>query len=100
MNAASSVSESGEATHRFPLTFARPEVLAEPHLVVADERVGEIEDVPVRAIVLLELDQRHWQPGYCEIPLEVLHVRDVCAAKRVDRLVVVADGEDRGRGTG
>ena len=30
-----------------------------------------------------------------EIALEVLHVGDVRAAKRVDRLVVVADGEDR-----
>ena len=34
--------------------------------------------------------------GGAEIALEMLHVGDVGAAKRVDRLVVVADREDRG----
>ena len=95
-NAASScIGGSREAAHRLALAFARPEVLAEPRLVVADERVGELEDVPVRAVVLLELDQRHRQLRRPEIALEVLHVGDVRAAERVDRLIVVADGEDR-----
>ena len=38
--------------------------------------------------------------GAREIALEVLHVGDVGAAKRVDRLVVVADGEHRRLRTG
>ena len=50
----------------------------------------------MRAVVLLELDQAHGELGCCEVALEVLHVRDVGAAERVDRLVVVADREHGG----
>ena len=52
---------------------------------------------PVVLLQLHELD-RHVRPG--EIALEVLHVRDVRAAERVDRLVVVADREHRRIGAG
>ena len=46
-----------ERAHRLALAFARPQVLAEPRRVVLDQRVGRVEDVAVRAVVLLELDQ-------------------------------------------
>src|SRR6185503_13734958 len=69
------------------------QVLAEARLVVLDERVGGVENVAVRAIVLLELDERDRHALALEIALEMLHVGDVRAAERVDRLVVVADGE-------
>ncbi len=46
----------------------------------------------MRAVVLLELDQ----VGDRELALERRHVADVGAAKRIDALVVVADGEHRG----
>jgi len=49
----------------------------------------------MRAVVLLELDQLHRSAGTGEIALEMLHVGDVRAAERVDRLIVVPDGEDR-----
>ena len=90
----------GERAHRLALGVRGPEVLAEPRLVVADERVGGVEDVAVRAVVLLELDQAHRRPRRGEVALEVLHVGDVGAAERVDRLVVVADREHRGLGAG
>ena len=97
MNAASSRSDgAANARTGSPLPSARPQVLAEPRLVVADQRVGGVEDVAVRAVVLLELDERAPAcSGAAEVALEVLHVGDVRAAERVDRLVVVADGEHR-----
>src|SRR4051794_23931134 len=58
---------------------------------MTDERVGGVEYVSVRSIVLLELDH----PFDVEVALEVLHVRSVCAAKRVNRLIVVAHRENR-----
>ena len=54
----------------------------------------------MRAVVLLELDQADRTLCGREVALEMLHVRDVRAAKRVDRLIVVADGEHGGVGPG
>ena len=85
-----------QRAHRIALVVARPQVLAEARPVVLDERVGGIEDVAVRPVVLLELDEAHRHLRASEIALEVLHVGDVRAAKRVDRLIVVADREHRG----
>ena len=82
-----------EGTHGLAAAFVRPQVLAEPQAVVLDERVRGIENIAVRPIVLLELDQRHRALCGREIALEVLHVGDVRAAKRVNRLIVVAHGE-------
>ena len=56
-----------------------------------DQRIGRIEDIAVRAIVLFQLDQFDG----AEILLKALHVAHVGAAERIDRLVVVADGEHR-----
>ena len=50
----------------------------------------------MRAVVLLELDQLDRLLRRAEVALELLHVGDLGAAERVDRLVVVADGEHRG----
>ncbi|MCY1232754.1 hypothetical protein D9M72_452660 [compost metagenome] len=47
----------------------------------------------MRAVVLLQLDQ----PAHAELVLEVAHIADVGATERIDALVVVADGKDRGR---
>ncbi len=57
---------------------------------MGDQRVGRIEDVTDRAVVLLELDQIL----HAELAFEVRHVADVRAAEGVDRLVVVADREN------
>ncbi len=90
------VGRGREDAHRLALALVGPQLLAEPRAVVADQRVGGVEDGAVRAIVLLELDEAHRLVGCREVALEVLHVRDVGAAEGVDRLVVVADGEHRG----
>ena len=42
-----------KCAHRLTLALARPQVLAQPRLVVADQRVGGVEDVAVRAVILL-----------------------------------------------
>ena len=54
-----------ERPDRLALVVARPQVLAEARLVVLDERIGGVEDVAVRAVVLLELDEldRHVRPS-------------------------------------
>ena len=85
---------------RLAFAVRRPQVLAEPQRIVPDQRVRRVEDVSVRAVVLLELDQRDGPLRSGEIALEVLHVRDVRTAKRVDRLIIVADGEHRRIGSG
>ena len=96
MKAASSWSDdAAERAHGLALALAGPQVLAEARLVVADQRVGGVEDVPVRPVVLLELDQLDRLVRRAEIALELLHVGDLRAAERVDRLVVVADREHR-----
>ena len=56
-----------------------------------DDRVGGVEDVGVRAVVLLEADH----VAHPELALEVAHVADLGAAEAVDALVVVADAEHR-----
>ncbi len=47
----------GEGAHRLARCIRGPQVLAQPALVVLDQRVGRVEDVAVRAVVLLELDE-------------------------------------------
>ena len=70
---------------------ARPEVLPETVVVVGDDGVRGVQDRRSRAVVLLESDGL----ARAEVAHEVGHVPDVRAAEGVDRLVVVAHGEDR-----
>jgi hypothetical protein len=64
---------------------------------VPNQRVRGVEDVAVRPVVLSSLMPHRSTAG--EVALEMLHVRRV-RPERVDRLVVVADGEHRGVGPG
>ena len=76
---------------RFAAALGGPQVLAQTLAVVADQRVGRVQDVALAAVVLLQLD--HAALG--ELALEVEHVARGGAAESVDRLIVVADREDR-----
>ena len=69
-----------------------PEPLGLAALVVADHRVGGVEDRLGGAVVLLEQDRG----GVREVLLEVHDVADVGAAERVDRLVRVTDHHQLG----
>ena len=71
--------------HLYGIALAEvgPEVLAHPAAVVADHRVGGIEDGLRRAVVLLEADDL----GIREVVPEIQDVRDVGAAEAVDRVV-------------
>src|SRR6185437_11770064 len=89
------VGRRGKGADRLAFGIGGPQILAQPALVVLDQRVGRVEDAAVRPVVLLELDQLHRCAGNGEVALEVLHVGDVRAAKGVDRLVVVPYGENR-----
>ena len=73
-----------------------PQVLAQALPVVGNQRVGRIQNVAVRAIVLLQADH----VLDVEVALEIGHVADVRAAERVDGLVVVADREYHAAGSG
>ena len=72
---------------RVALPDLRPQRLGLLPAVVADHRVGGIEDRLRRAVVLLELDD----VGVGERVLELEDVRDVGAPEPVDRLGIVAD---------
>ena len=67
----------------------RPQVLRLAVAVVVDHRVRGLEDRVRRAVVLLERDDT----STAEVALEVEDVADVGAAKRIDRLIGVPDGE-------
>ncbi len=71
------------------LALGSPEVLAQPRLVPRDDRVGGVEDVSLRAVILLEL--HHLRDA--EVAHELVHVADFGPAKPVYRLVVVSDRE-------
>ena len=78
-----------DAEHAHLLAGAEvgPERLAQPSLVVGDERRRGAQDVGRGAVVALQADH----PGAGEIALEAQDVADLGAAPRIDRLVVVAD---------
>jgi hypothetical protein len=80
--------------HLLSLAGVGAQVLAEALGVIRDQEVGAVEDVAVRAVVLLQLDQ----VLDLEIAFERLHVADVGAAEGVDALVVVAHREDGAAG--
>ncbi len=77
--------------HLLAVARVGAQVLAEPPRVVGDQEIRRIENMAVRAIILLQLDEI----AHAEFALEIVHIADVGAAERVDRLVVVADREDR-----
>ncbi len=66
-----------------------PQILAEPSVVVRDERIRRREDVAGRAIVLLEAKQLHVRI----VAPELLQILDACSAPSVNALIVVADRE-------
>ena len=75
---------------RLALTEVGEEPLRLALRVVLDHRVRGSEDRVRRAVVLLERDDL----GAGEVALELEDVADVRAAKRVDRLIRVADDEE------
>src|SRR5688572_14620397 len=81
-----------EDAHRLALAGRSPQVLAQAIAVVRNERVRGVEDVAVRAVILLEANH----VLHLELPLEVAHVTDVRAAEGIDGLVVVAHAEISG----
>src|SRR5205814_8976396 len=70
-----------------PAGAVRPEILREPLLGAADQRVHNIEDRLCRAIVLLECHQ----PRARALPRKIEATVNVGASERVDALRVVSD---------
>jgi len=64
-----------------------PQLLALARGVLADHRVGRVEHVAGRAIVLLEEDLDAARKALVEVQ-DVFHLR---ATPRIDRLIVIAD---------
>ena len=77
--------------HRLALACLSPQILAEPLLVLLDHCVGGIENIALRTIILLQLDDI--AAGI--VSLEIAHVADLGTAEFVDRLIVVAHREHR-----
>ncbi len=81
----------GRSVHAQLLALALrgPQVLAQARLVLLDDRVGGVEDVALRAVVLLELHHLL----HAEVADELVHVADFGASEPVNRLIVVAHRE-------
>ena len=75
--------------YQFAVALGSPQILAEPAAIVAYQRVGSIQYIAMRAIVLLQLDDF----GNVKIALKLLHVTGIRAAKRIDTLIVIANGK-------
>ena len=81
--ASSRVVGGGVDAQLLALALVGPQVLAEARLVLRDHRVGRVEDVALRAVVLLEL--HHVRDR--EVLHELVHVADFGAAEAVYRVV-------------
>ena len=82
--------EGRVTSDRLALAVLGPEVLAEPSRVVGDQCVGRGQDVAARTVILLQPDDLRIRV----ITLKGLNIFDLRAAPAVDRLIVVADGEE------
>ena len=76
--------------HRLTRALLGAQVLAQAAAVVADERVGRIEDIAVAAVVLLQLDL----VPHVELAHKVGHIADPRTAKGINALVVVTHGQN------
>ena len=84
--------EAGIQGNRVAFVAVGPQLLAQAPGVVADQRVGRLEDGRSRAVVLLQTDHL----GVRVVGLELLNVFDSRPAPAVDRLVVVAHHHQAG----
>ena len=75
--------------HRFALARIGPQIFAKAIFVVLNDRVGSIENITLRSVVLFQLDDI----GTRKVALEIAHVADFGAAEFVNTLVVIADGK-------
>jgi len=76
--------------HRVAALALRPHALVLAGAVLADQQVGEVQDLRRRAVVLLQLDDARAR----KIALEVEEETDAGAAPGIDGLIVVADHGD------
>ena len=78
-------------THGLARALGRAQVLAQPLAVVADQRISTIQNVAVRAVVLLQLDL----VLHIKLAHKVGHIAHTRAAKGVNALVIVAHRQHR-----
>ena len=74
---------------RLARAFRRPQIFAQALAVMADQHIGRIQDIALRAVILFQLDHL----GHGEFGEKGLHIAGMRAAKGVDRLIVVAHRE-------
>ncbi len=74
---------------RLAMASIGAQILAQPIAVMRNQRIGSVENVGVRTVILFQLDQI--LRG--KLALESQHVGDLGAAKGIDALVIVAYGE-------
>ena len=72
--------------HRYTLAIGRPKSLILPALVIADHRVGRIQNVTGGAVVLLQLDDLCAREG----TLKVQDIADIGTPELVDGLIIIA----------
>ena len=77
--------------HRFARPLVGAQVFAQAAAVVADQRIGRVQNVAVAAVVLLQLDL----VLHRKFAHKVGHIAHACAAKRINALVIIADRQHR-----
>ena len=77
--------------HRFTNALVGAQIFAQAIFVVANERVGRIQNVAVTAVVLFQLNL----VLHTKLPHKVGHVAYARTAKSVNTLVIIAHGQHR-----
>ena len=80
----------GIQLNKLTVMVIRPQLLAHPAVVITDHRIGRIQDITGRAVILF---QTH-HAGIAKILLVAEDVFHPGATPAIDRLVVIADHRD------
>ena len=81
--------------HRFAGPLVGAQVFSQAAAVVADQRIGRVQNVAVAAVVLLQLDL----VLHRKFAHKVGHIAHACATKRINALVIIADRQHRAAGS-
>ena len=89
------VTTSFKHAHRFSRPLIGTQIFTKAFAVVADQRIGGVQDVAVTAVVLLQLDL----VLHTKLAHKVRHVADARSAKSVNALIVITYRQNSAAGT-
>ena len=78
--------------NRLACARVRPQVFAQPAIVMLDQRIGGVENIAAGAVVLLQLDRL----GHLKIGHQPAHIAHFGTPEGINRLVIVPHGKHAG----